>query len=112
MCTPDGQWLALHASPLDGRDGGVAVVTSPVSSVQRLPLAILAHGLSPREQQVALYAVRGASTKEIAALLHLTVPTVQQHVTAILHKTGVRSRRELVALLMADRLPTLGLPPA
>ncbi|MFG2915949.1 response regulator transcription factor [Kitasatospora sp. NPDC048298] len=111
VCTPDGQWLTLHASPLDGRRGGVAVVTSPASPVQRLPLAILAHGLSPREQQVALHAVRGASTKDIAALLHLTVPTVQQHVTAILHKTGVGSRRELVALLMADHLPTLGLPP-
>ncbi|MFF4922757.1 response regulator transcription factor [Kitasatospora sp. NPDC001261] len=111
VCTPDGQWLSLHASPLDGRRGGVAVVASPASPVQRLPLAILAHGLSPREQQVALHAVRGASTKDIAALLHLTVPTVQQHVTAILHKTGVRSRRELVALLMADHLPALGLPP-
>ncbi|MEU3569427.1 helix-turn-helix transcriptional regulator [Kitasatospora sp. NPDC036755] len=111
VCTPDGQWLALHASLLDGRHGGAAVVASPVSPLQRLPLAILAHGLSPREQQVALYAVRGTSTKDIAALLHLTVPTVQQHVTAILHKTGVRSRRELVALLMADHLPTLGLPP-
>ncbi|MET8546127.1 helix-turn-helix transcriptional regulator [Kitasatospora sp. NPDC004799] len=112
VCAPDGQWLVLHASPLDGRRGGVAVVASPVSPVQRLPLAILAHGLSPREQQVAVHAVRGTSTKDIAALLHLTVPTVQQHVTAILHKTGVGSRRELVALLMADHLPTLGLPPA
>nr|BFD95904.1 hypothetical protein KitaXyl93_72640 [Kitasatospora sp. Xyl93] len=111
VCTPDGQWLTLHASPLDGRRGGVAVVASPVSPVQRLPLALLAHGLSPREQQVALHAVRGASTKDIAARLHLTVPTVQQHVTAILHKTGTGSRRELVALLMADHLPTLGLPP-
>nr|WP_223244356.1 helix-turn-helix transcriptional regulator [Streptomyces sp. CBMA156] len=112
VCTPDGQWLALNASPLDGRRGGVAVVASPVSPAQRLPLALLAHGLSPREQQVALHAVRGASTKDIAVLLHLTVPTVQQHVTAILHKTGTRTRRELVALLMADHLPTLGRPPA
>lgn len=112
VSTPDGQWLVLHASPLDGRHGSVAIVASPVSPTQRLPLALLAHGLSPREQQVALHAVRGASTKEIAAHLHLTVPTVQQHVTAILHKTGVGSRRELVALLMADHLPTLGLPPA
>ncbi|MFE6050507.1 LuxR C-terminal-related transcriptional regulator [Kitasatospora sp. NPDC056446] len=112
ICTPDGQWLTLHATPLDGPGDTVAVVASPASPVQRLPLAILAHGLSPREQQVALHAVRGASTKDIAARLHLTVPTVQQHVTAILGKTGVGTRRELVALLMSDHLPTLALPPA
>ncbi|MFJ4191892.1 LuxR C-terminal-related transcriptional regulator [Kitasatospora sp. NPDC089509] len=111
VCTPDGQWLTLHAAPLDGGAGEVAVIASPASPLQRLPLAILAHGLSPREQQVALHAVRGTSTKDIAALLHLTVATVQQHVTAILEKTGVRNRRELVALLTADHLPTLGLPP-
>ncbi|MEV7597328.1 LuxR C-terminal-related transcriptional regulator [Kitasatospora sp. NPDC089797] len=111
VCTPDGQWLAVHAAPLDGGTGEVAVIASPASPLQRLPLAILAHGLSPREQQVALHAVRGTSTKDIAALLHLTVPTVQQHVTAILDKTGVRTRRELVALLTADHLPALGLPP-
>ncbi|MFF7590336.1 response regulator transcription factor [Kitasatospora purpeofusca] len=111
MCTPDGQWFALHASPLDGGGNEVAVVISPASPLHRLPVAILAHGLSPRERQVALHAVRGSSTKDIAALLHLTVPTVQQHVTAILHKTGVRNRRELVAVLTADHLPTLALPP-
>ncbi|MFF4815621.1 response regulator transcription factor [Kitasatospora sp. NPDC001309] len=111
VCTPDGQWLALHATPLDGPADGVAVIASPVSPVQHLPLAVLAHGLSPREQQVALHAVRGTSTKDIAALLHLTVPTVQQHVGAILDKTGTRTRRELVTLLMAGHLPTLGLPP-
>ncbi|MET8701298.1 helix-turn-helix transcriptional regulator [Kitasatospora sp. NPDC004723] len=120
VCTPDGQWFALYASPLDGGGGGggrgggggeVAVLISPASPLHRLPVAILAHGLSPRERQVALHAVRGSSTKDIAALLHLTVPTVQQHVTAILDKTGVRNRRELVALLTADHLPTLGLPP-
>lgn len=120
VCTPDGQWLALHASPLDGGGGGdgtvgggsdVAVVISPASPLQRLPMVILAHGLSPRERQVALHAVRGSSTKDIATQLHLSVPTVQQHVTAILDKTGVRNRRELVALLAADHLPTLALPP-
>ncbi|MFF9352742.1 response regulator transcription factor [Streptomyces sp. NPDC014734] len=111
VCTPDGQWLTLHAAELDGPGGGIAVVASPATPLQRLPLAVLAHGLSPRERQVALHAVRGASTKDIATLLHLTVPTVQQHVTAILDKTGVRNRRELVALLTADHLPTLGLPP-
>ncbi|MFB7476945.1 LuxR C-terminal-related transcriptional regulator [Kitasatospora sp. NPDC056184] len=114
LCTLDGRWFALSASPLDGgdgRDGEVAVVISPASPLHRLPVALLAHGLSPRERQVALHAVRGSSTKDIATLLHLTAPTVQQHVTAVLDKTGVRNRRELVALLAADHLPTLALPP-
>ncbi|MFJ4672488.1 helix-turn-helix domain-containing protein [Kitasatospora purpeofusca] len=82
-----------------------------------LPLLVAAagvgvlDGLSPRQRQVALHAVRGSRTRDIAALPHLPVPTVQQHVTAILHRTGVRNRRELVAVLTADHLPTLALPP-
>ncbi|QDY79939.1 helix-turn-helix transcriptional regulator [Streptomyces qinzhouensis] len=109
---PKGEWLSLHASLLDGRaDGHVAVVAQPASPTEVMPLALLAHKLSDREQEVALQAVRGSSTREIALALFLTPATVQDHLKSVFTKTGVRSRRELVALLTASHATSLRRPP-
>ncbi|GLF96861.1 helix-turn-helix transcriptional regulator [Streptomyces yaizuensis] len=110
---PDGVWLSLHASLLDGRpDGSVAVVAQPASPTEVMPLTLLAHRLTDREREVALHTVRGSSTREIALALFLTPATVQDHLKSVFAKTGVRSRRELVALLTAPHAATVGLPPA
>jgi DNA-binding NarL/FixJ family response regulator len=50
--------------------------------------------------------LRGGDTDaEIAARLHLSVRTVGHHVSAVLRKTGARSRREL-----RDRNPVTSEP--
>ncbi|MEU3599033.1 helix-turn-helix transcriptional regulator [Streptomyces sp. NPDC006798] len=106
---PAGEWLSLHASLLDGRaDGRVAVVAQPASPLDVMPLTLMAHRLSAREQEVALHTLRGHSTQEIARTLYLTPATVQDHLKSVFTKTGVRSRRELVALLMAQHMSALG----
>ncbi|MFI1869162.1 response regulator transcription factor [Streptomyces jumonjinensis] len=105
-----GQWLTLHASLLEGRpDGAIAVVARPATPAEVIPLTLMAHRLTPREQEVALAALRGRSTREIAAELFLSPVTVQDHLKAVFDKTGVRSRRELVALLMTRTLAEAGL---
>ena len=53
--------------------------------------------LSPREVEVLRLVARGLPNQEIARRLFLSVKTVQNRVSALLDKTGTRSRAELVA---------------
>ena len=51
-------------------------------------------GLTEREQQVLLQASKGATDKEIAAELNISLNTVKTHIRNILAKLHVRTRRE------------------
>lgn len=48
--------------------------------------------ISPREREVLLLLARGASNKEIAASLHISLGTVKNHLTALYEKLGVTQR--------------------
>lgn len=52
------------------------------------------NGLTEREQQVLLQASKGATDKEIAASLNISLNTVKTHIRNILSKLHVRTRRE------------------
>lgn len=53
--------------------------------------------LSESERRIAALAADGRSNREIAAVLYLSVRTVETHLTHIYRKLGVRSRAELAA---------------
>ncbi|SFB01336.1 AAA ATPase domain-containing protein [Amycolatopsis marina] len=59
--------------------------------------------LSPREREVASMLAAGRTNREIADGLFLSPRTVEQHVTRVLRKLGVRSRTEV-----AERTGSLG----
>ncbi len=56
--------------------------------------------LTLTEQQVAGLVAEGASNREIAQRLHLSVKTVEGSLTRIYRKTGVRSRTQLATLVL------------
>lgn len=58
-------------------------------------------GLTPRERDVALQVAGGASNKEVALRLDITLRTVKAHLSAIFEKLGVRDRLQLVLMLRA-----------
>jgi DNA-binding CsgD family transcriptional regulator len=95
--TPTGQWLILHGARLDGDpQGRVSVIIEPPHPDELAPLLVAAYGLSDREQAVAALVFQGRSTRQVARALQISPYTVQEHLTAIFDKVGVRSRGELV----------------
>jgi len=55
-------------------------------------------GVTSREMDVFLLIGQGRSSAEIASALHISPRTVQTHVSSLVTKNGLGSRRELVAL--------------
>ena len=60
--------------------------------------------LTAREREVLQLIARGYRYKEIAARLHLSVKTVESHVSAVLRKLQLSSRHELTRWAAARRL--------
>ncbi|MGM1015973.1 MAG: response regulator transcription factor [Actinomycetota bacterium] len=95
-------WAAAVADRIDalpqaaGRDDLDAGETmrDPMSVCRLMWQAIL----TDREVEIAMLVVGGASNREIAEELHLSVRTIEVHVGRVLSKLDVRSRVELTVL--------------
>jgi DNA-binding CsgD family transcriptional regulator len=62
-------------------------------------------GLTPAERDVALFAIKGMSTQEIAELRQTSEGTVKAQTNAIYRKAGVSGRPQLLSLFI-DELMT------
>jgi DNA-binding NarL/FixJ family response regulator len=60
--------------------------------------------LTPREREVLQLIARGYRYKEIAARLHLSVKTIEAHVSSVLRKLQLSSRHELTRWAHERRL--------
>ncbi len=59
-------------------------------------------GLTPSERDVALFAIKGMSTAEIAGLRSTSEGTVKAQTNAIYRKAGVSGRSQLLSLFIED----------
>jgi DNA-binding CsgD family transcriptional regulator len=92
-----GTWVVLHGACLVATGSRrVAVIIEPAHPARICSLLISAYELTEREEEVTRLVLQGSSTSQIADELVLSPHTVQQHLTSVFDKTGVRSRRDLV----------------
>ena len=105
--TRSGRWLTFHGERTQSRAGrgDETIVIIEQSRPQELAwLRVSAYGLSERERAVVDGVVQGASTKQIAQTLYISEYTVQEHLSNVFDKVGVRGRRALVKRLIFDNL--------
>jgi DNA-binding CsgD family transcriptional regulator len=102
--TRAGRWAILQASwmPNQGHDT-VAVIIQQAAADQVAPVVMSAYGFTEQEQKISGLVFHGLSTHAISEKLHITQHTVQDHLKSIFEKTGVRSRRELVATVLRQQ---------
>jgi DNA-binding NarL/FixJ family response regulator len=99
----------MHASlPEGAKHGRVAIVLDRAAGPRVAALRLEAHGVTPREREIAALLAHGRSNGDIATTLVLSPYTVQDHIKSLFEKTGVNSRRELVAqIFLEDYLPQI-----
>ncbi len=106
--TGSGRWVVVRGSLLGDEPGApVAILFEPARAPELAPLIVDHFGFTGRERRITELVAQGLSTHEIAARLHLSAYTVQDHLKAIFTKSGTGSRGELVARLFVDHHATL-----
>ena len=104
----------LRTEARDGRLDAAAVdMVLTVSGHRRSARPASPAGLTPREVEVLVLVARGASTRHVARMLHITPKTAGNHIEHIYSKTGASSRSTatLFALqhgMLATLDPVLG----
>jgi DNA-binding CsgD family transcriptional regulator len=98
----DGRWLMIEAAPLEGeREGEIAVSIRRATASETFDLLCRAYALSPRERELVELLADGVDTRAISTRLAISPHTVQDHLKSVFEKTGIHSRRELLAKLAA-----------
>lgn len=88
------RWVTVRAARL-GAD--IAVSIAPSTAAERSDLFARAHGLSPRETEVLGLVLQGLATPEVATRLVVARTTAEDHLKALLAKTGSPSRQVMMA---------------
>jgi DNA-binding CsgD family transcriptional regulator len=103
--TRSGHWLVVYASRLksSANQEQISVIFEIAQPAEIAPLIMQAYDLTRREGEITQCVLRGWSTSEIAARLHISQNTVQDHLKAIFEKVAVGSRGELAARIFTQQ---------
>jgi DNA-binding CsgD family transcriptional regulator len=88
-----GYWMTARAERLSD---GLVVSISPCTPRERVDVFARSHAMSPREVDVLDLVLRGLDARQIAVHLTIARTTAEDHLRALLAKTGSASRQHLV----------------
>jgi DNA-binding NarL/FixJ family response regulator len=95
------RWVTVKADRMgydeEGDRRDIAVSIEPSTPAERTDLFARVHGLSARESEVLGLLGSGLSSHEVAERLVLSEHTVNDHVKAVLEKSGARTRQVLMS---------------
>jgi len=104
--------LALLRAQRDARQAEAGLKRAQSAFAAVMDDRFDAWGLTPAERDVALFAIKGMTTAEIAGLRGTSEGTVKAQSNAIYRKAGVSSRSPLLGLFIEDLVgPDAGAPP-
>jgi DNA-binding NarL/FixJ family response regulator len=94
----DGRWVMIEAAPLEGRaEEQIAVTFRDATPNETFDRLCRICAFSHREREVVAALLVGLDTHSIAERLFISRHTVQDHLKSVFEKTGIHSRRELLA---------------
>lgn len=94
-------FLVVRTRPMSGPTGLFIGVTIERSRLTRsLTGAAARYHISPREVQVLALLLDGLHQNDVAARLHVTASTVQDHIRRLLEKTDSHNRQEMTAKIL------------
>ncbi|MFD6952240.1 hypothetical protein A6A08_16350 [Nocardiopsis sp. TSRI0078] len=94
--------LAEHSVPMTGERGVPGPVPAPEPGTRLGPRPD-APELTRAESRVAVLAAKGLTNRQISSSLHITVSTVEQHLTRIYRKFDITERQRIADVLPRDR---------
>jgi DNA-binding CsgD family transcriptional regulator len=94
--------IALRRSHRRTREAEAKLRAASGAFMDLLEEKFAAWGLTPAERDVALFAIKGMSTPEIAQLRQTSEGTVKAQTAAIYRKAGVSGRPQLLSLFIED----------
>ncbi|MFE9425667.1 AAA family ATPase [Kitasatospora sp. NPDC006697] len=103
---------AQETGEAEARAPESASASAPEPEPEALPAAVavtdsVAALLSDAESRVAVLAALGYTNREISGRIHVTVSTVEQHLTRVYRKLNVTRRTELPSKLLGREIPAL-----
>lgn len=96
----EAEWCRIE-SPVDNR------LVAPAEASTGEDIAPI---LSDAECRVAGLAALGYTNREISSRIHVTISTVEQHLTRVYRKLNVASRAELPSKVLEHQIPTMSDP--
>ena len=94
--------LALRRSHIRTREAEAKLRAASGAFMELLEEKFAAWALTPAERDVALFAIKGMSTQEIAQIRQTSEGTVKAQTAAIYRKAGVTGRPQLLSLFIED----------